>query len=519
MAQDAEDQKDLAQIIDADDELTRIFAGKERDVETVRGVLATITDISSEAKGRLELALRNLDGNSERIRDVGAMDDGPYEFTAVRLLRLAFHLYEIGGEDVRFKIAYDNTGKPIEDPEEMETYLNDKIAERERMNREKKKGKLPENGSSYESIYLQKIKQAKREIESRGDLEPARKKQLIKEKNAEIRKEISEKHKLLADFIRETLLKIKSVSEQEPDYSIEKIIDQVSSNSEIERKFTPEERERIIQTVRSVCEKNKNIDLYYKTYKDDPGLLFMLEFGAPPVGTVALRKTPFSLVFQLYDIRDFQKGSFTEDISPEYIGGGFGQPHSTLPGIEGTIILIDCSRFDGIKDEIIIHEERHVINGFIETGINFRTEQEIDTIEPLHAQGLSAYDKEVAKKKQIRQIHDCFSDLLSNSLATAKDEIIAYMADGDKAEAIIGRLTEEYGLYDMWSNEYYPEIKKILGSMGPDQLPLEAVQLIIRKSEEFRKLHNKLVREAVIAAFKIGDIDQLAVIPIRQWGK
>jgi len=162
------------------------------------------------------------------------------------------------------------------------------------------------------------------------------------------------------------------------------------------------------------------------------------------------------------------------------------------------------------------HEERHNVNRFILDGQEHHMEKlshkKYATVDKLSASG------EESTKKQINQIHDHPSYLLTTSTTRGKDEIIAYMKDGSSLSRIKETLTQPDGLYDYWSNNHPGKLNEFL-SHSQEELSTEARTLIQSKKSEYRQKHNQIIANAVDIAFQVADLDLLAVNPINTWSQ
>lgn len=376
---------------------------------------------------------------------------------------------------------------------------------KEEVDDEKKLGRL---------IDPQKLKA---EIDGRDDLSRGEKKRLLKVKIFEIRKEIAAREKLLTDFIRGCIGEIDKFAEFNPNYSPEEILKKIP----IAPTFSPEEKAEIEAILKKTCQKNKAVAFYYENFKDYPKKLFKLLFKHRPKGRVTLEKKPFGLGFLLYDIEDYKQASSSKSIAEAICEGGCSLPSSEISALEGMLVLVNCSGIhekivDGVvthvkgqppSDDNIIrtlwHEQQHNIYRIIFTSIS---RDDFSAIKlPL-----------LNKDTSIEDVHVYFSYLLRQSLKSAKDEIIAYMAGGTPSKEVISTLTRPGGLYDYWENEYFPFIDKEMLTRK-SQISAEVRKFITKSKKRYRKLHNKVVKEAVYIGFKRGDMTELAVTPIRQW--
>lgn len=238
-----------------------------------------------------------------------------------------------------------------------------------------------------------------------------------------------------------------------------------TTGKEVIEKFHPDERylklsekqAYLTQTgIQEIADQIDTVDRYFQEYSDRPKELLAKAFAVSVDGLggeVILTKSNGILNFVVKDQKTFArlKGGREDHIASV---GAFLSLHSKIPELRGALCISRDVSEEDLKDTLT-HEKRHAINRFLTPDRN----------------------KE-------------------DPLATAKDEIIAYLEEGRSPEAIKRLLTEKTG-YDFMigtpkeSNEW--------------QHFSAEVKFLVDIAAQIKRPDGKI------------DIELLGVAPIRQW--
>lgn len=260
-------------------------------------------------------------------------------------------------------------------------------------------------------------------------------------------------------------------------------------------KFTIEQVKIIERIILSFFAKNIAVKDVYHRHRGNGNDIFRHVFSGSPQNDIEVQLGPTSLTFLCANPVDYSRiylskpsGQINgDDLEKSNRSGGvfmYGAPREDL---EGTLIATN-----GVspwhRRNVVIHERQHAYNSLFLGALNHFEGTALDLV----------FDTLQSIEKKQALVNAYCHGVINRASERAKDEILAYNADGSSGYYIVDTLLKsekEGGIYEYFNvDQTLTDISKIIKQSGEDPAPyMDRARVILTKQYE------RLLREGVDA--------------------